>query len=191
MSLRIGLDFDGVFSNCVKLKDNVAQDMYGQSYDALDSERKRDVRNTAYGDRDYVFTEGKEDVVMEPLPDAFKYVAQLHADGHDVQVITSRDGDMLDIARDWYNQHREQTDYDVPNLSFTGVGYHNEKLDACRDEGVDVFVDDDIHKLAPVVDHVPHRYHFVGPDVDDTNPAVAEPVENWDDLYQAITVIEE
>jgi uncharacterized HAD superfamily protein len=186
MPLRIGLDFDGVFSNCAKLKDDVAHDIYSRSYDELDGVERVTVRNAAYGDRDYVFADRETDVAMEPMDDVFKYVAQLHEDGHDIQVITSRDGDMLEIAQDWYSQQREQTESDVPELAFTGVGYDSEKLDACRDHGVDVFVDDDLYKLEPVVEHVPHRYHFVGPNAAESDPAVAEPVDTWEDLYQEI-----
>ena len=187
MSLRIGLDFDGVFSNCAQLKDDVAQDIYSRSYNDLEDVERMTVRNAAYGDRDYVFAGGETDVVMEPMPDVFQYVSQLHADGHDIMVITSRNGDLLEIAEDWYAKQQEKTDYAVPDLEFTGVGYDNEKLDACSDTGVDVFVDDDLHKLAPVADHVPHRNLFVGPNAAEPDPKVAQPVESWEELYREIS----
>lgn len=178
MSLRIGLDFDGVFSDCETLKDDVARDIHDRPYTTLKDADKRTVRNAAYGDRDYALK-------MEPIEDAFKYVTQLHEKGYDITIITSRDGDMLNIAQEWFADQREQQPYDVPDLPFNGVGYHNEKRDACLEADVDVFVDDDLHKLEPLVDDVQHRFHFVGRYAE-TDPDVAEPVEHWAELYDKI-----
>ncbi len=189
---RIGLDFDGVFADCNQLKRDVAHDMYGvdippehytKSYifehELLTEEEERTVREHAYSDREY-------GMAMEPVDDVFRYLTRLDEDGHDLCVITSRSGELVDIARDWYSQHRQQSEHDVPELSFNGVGYGNEKLDACLAENVDVFVDDDLHKLKPLQGEIPHRFHFVGEYGGSTETDVATPVHSWEELYNEI-----
>lgn len=178
-SLRIGLDFDGVFGDCEQLKNDVAEDLYGTAYRELQEEARCVVRDTAYGDPDRV-------AVMDPIPDVFQYIAQLKADGHDLVVITSRDGDLLSQAEAWYEQQCAVHPYDTPDLSFIGVGYHNDKRTACNEQEVDVFVDDDLHKLEPLVETVPHRFHFIN-GADESDPGIATPVRHWEELYQHIT----
>lgn len=179
MSLKIGLDFDGVFSDCTALKERVANELHDRSYDVLDPEEKDEVRTTAYGTRKY----GRG---MEPIQDAFKYVTKLHEAGHDITIITSRDGRFLDVAKQWYDEQCERSQYDVPELEFVGVGYPGSKAPACKDAAVDVFVDDDLDKLEHLVEDVPHRYHFVGAYETETDPDVAEPVKGWAELYDAM-----
>lgn len=180
MPLRLGLDFDGVFMDCARLKDDVARDLYNMPYHLLNDGERQHVRDNAYHDPAMIDR-------MQPLDGAFERVAQLHTDGYDMRVITSRDGDMLDIAEDWYAQQRDIQPYDVPDLEFIGVGLHDSKSAACEQEGVDVFVDDDLYKLAPLQAVVPHRYHFQSGHDPDTNHDVAAPVQDWDELYHAIT----
>lgn len=179
--LRIGLDFDGVFSDCDRLKNDVATVFYDMPYQELDDDRKRAVRNAAYGNQQFVRK-------MEPLPDAFKYVTKLHQDGYDIRVITSRDGEFLNLAKDWFSRQRDEQPYDVPDLAFTGVGYPGSKAPACRDHQVDVFVDDDLHKLEPLHGHVSHLFHFSLYETE-TDPTIAEPVQHWEELYDNITAL--
>lgn len=183
MGLTLGLDFDGVFSDCTELKERVANDEHSRSYDALDPDEKSDVRTIAYGDREYGLD-------MVPIEDAFKYVTKLHEDGHDITVITSRDGRFLDVATEWYEEQRERAPYDVPELDFVGVGYPGSKAPACKEADVDVFVDDDLDKLEHLIDDVPYRFHFTGEYETETDTKVAEPVEHWEELYEEIKALD-
>jgi len=185
--MRIGLDFDGVLSDCLGLKAACAKEFFGVDIPAnlfkrehvvdgglLTAEQYGAIQNRVYGDREVGLR-------LDPVAGMTTYLPRLLADGHDVEIITSRTGVMLDIAQEWLAGHSI-------TLRFTGVGHRKSKADAAN--GIALYVDDDLDKIAPLVGVVPHRFLFSWHyNAHETPGEVAERVASWEDLYARITGI--
>src|SRR3989344_6119641 len=183
--MRIGLDFDGVISDCGKLKSDGAKKLYGVDIPPakfkkeivvgekhLTAEQYRELQKSIYGTKELGF-------LMELVDGAHYYISQLVADGHTVLVVTSRGEVELEIAKEWSIRQGLQ-------LNFVGVGYGNSKADAAS--GLDFYVDDDLDKLEPLVGVVPHRFLFSwGYNAHVEVGNVAKRVASWKELYGIIT----
>jgi len=73
--------------------------------------------------------------------------------GHNVTVITARDGIGLEIAKEW-------TLKEGILLDFIGVGYGGSKATAAS--GLDIYMDDDLDKLEQLIGIVPRLSCFLG-----------------------------
>ena len=180
-SLHIGLDFDGVICDCGQLKSVAAERLFGVNIPAAEFKKELVVGRGLLTTEQYRFLQkeiyGSLELGMaaEPVPGMKDKLARLRADGHHVRVITSRTDETLDVARHWTARHGL-------TLEFTGVGQGAPKTEAVR--GCDLYVDDDLDKLQPLVGVVPHLYLFswgYNRHVDATN--VAARVASWEELY--------
>lgn len=183
--LHIGLDFDGVISDCGRLKSEVARKLYGVDIPSsefkkelvvgrglLTMEQYRNLQHVIYGTHEHGLT-------AEPVQGVLEGLTRLFAAGHRVRIITSRDGEELAIAQAWTALRRL-------TLDFTGVGYGKSKAAAAT--GCDIYVDDDLDKLAPLVGIVPNLYLFswgYNRHIDETG--VAKRVASWEELHREIT----
>jgi len=187
--MKIGLDFDGVISDCGKLKSDGARKLYGVDIPSakfkkeivvgekhLTAEQYRELQKIIYGTREIGF-------LMELVDGVIEFLPRLIADGHTVLVVTSRGEVELEIAKEWSVRQGLQ-------LNFVGVGYGNSKADAAN--GLDFYVDDDLDKLEPLIGIVPHRFLFswgYNAHVDVGN--VAKRVSSWKELYSIVTMLED
>lgn len=185
--MKIGLDFDGVISDCGKLKSDGAKKLYGIDIPSarfkkeivvgekhLTMHQYRELQRAVYGTREIGF-------LMEPVAGVLHFVPQLIADGHTVLVVTSRDKVELEIAKEWSARQGLQ-------LNFVSVGYGNSKASAAN--GPDLYVDDDLDKLESLVDVVPHRYLFSwGYNAHVEVGEVAKRVVSWEELYRIIQAL--
>jgi hypothetical protein len=183
--MRIGLDFDGVISDCGDLKCKAAKRLFGVDIPPerfkkelvvgegiLTYDQYRHLQQVIYGTHEY----GE---LMEPVPGVLEGIARLRGDGHEVRVITSRDGETLEVARAWADRRGLAID-------FTGVGHGASKADAAA--GLDFYVDDDIDKLEPLVGVVPHRALFSwGYNSHVDAEGVAVRVASWQELTDMVT----
>ncbi len=183
--LNIGLDFDGVISDCGKLKSDAARKLYGVEIPSaqfkkelvvgrglLTMEQYRRLQQIIYGTREVGF-------LAEPVEGMLTHLPKLLEEGHRIRIVTSRSGDQLDIAREWCGRHGIA-------LDFTGVGYGVSKAGAAA--GLDLYVDDDLDKLSPLVGIVPHRFLFdwgYNRHIDETG--VARRVASWEELHDRVT----
>lgn len=155
--MKIGLDFDGVISDCGKLKSDAAKKFHGIDIPPerfkkeivvggghLTTEQYRNLLKTVYGTREV-------GLLMEPVVGMLESVPRLLALGHTLFIVTSRGKVELEIAKEWSVQLGL-------NLDFIGVGVGTSKANACV--GLDVYIDDDLDKLEPLVGIVPHRFLF-------------------------------
>lgn len=155
--MKIGLDFDGVISNCGQLKTEGARRMYGVEIPPekfkkeivigeklLTSEQYRTLQRAIYGTREL-------GLLMEPVDGVLRFLPLLVAEGHTILVVTSRGDVELQIAKEWSVLRGLQ-------LDFVGVGYGASKADAAI--GLDLYVDDDLDKLEPLVGIVPNLFLF-------------------------------
>ncbi|MEK7538573.1 MAG: hypothetical protein AAB552_01905 [Patescibacteria group bacterium] len=185
--MKIGLDFDGVIADCGELKYRIAKKIYGidilpekfkkeivvgEGY--LTTEQYRALQNIIYGTREVGF-------LMKPVLDALEYISRLIADGHSVCVITSREKTFLKIAKEWSLGQGLR-------LDFVGVGPKNSKASAAR--GLDLYVDDDLDKLEPLVDIVRHRFLFSwGYNIHIDAGNTAKRTQSWKELYHTIQTL--
>lgn len=186
--MRIGLDFDGVISDCGKLKSDGAKKLYGIDIPPakfkkeivvgekhLTMEQYREFQKIIYGTREVGF-------LMEPVDGVLYYLPRLVAAGHLVLIVTSRGEVELEIAKEWSIRQGLQ-------LDFVGVGYGNSKTGAAA--GLDLYVDDDLDKLEPLVGLVPHRFLFSwGYNAHLDVGSVAERIASWEELYRQIVELD-
>jgi len=94
--MKIGLDFDGVISDCGKLKSDGAKKLYGVDIPSakfkkeivvgenhLTAEQYRELQRIIYGTREI-------GLLMKPVDGVLRYLPRLISDGHIILVITSR-----------------------------------------------------------------------------------------------------
>lgn len=185
--LHIGLDFDGVISDCGQLKSEAARRMFGVEIlpenfkkelvvnaGLLTMDQYRDLQQRIYGTEEF-------GMLAEPVPEAKEHLAKLAADGHRVRIITTRDGQTLEVAKKWCAKHGLE-------LDFTGVGFGVTKAAAA--EGCHLYCDDDLDKLQPLVGVVPNLYLFSWGYNRHADPTgVAHRIASWPDLYAVISEI--
>lgn len=185
--MKIGLDFDGVISNCGKLKSDGAKKLYGVDIPPakfkkeivvggkhLTMEQYRELQKIIYGTREIGF-------LMEPVDGVLYYLPKLIEDGHTVLVVTSRGEVELEIAKEWSVRQGLQ-------LNCIGVGYGNSKANAAN--GLNLYVDDDLDKLEPLVSMVPHLFLFSWDyNVHVNIGTVAKRVASWKELYRTIQAL--
>lgn len=184
--MRIALDFDGVLSDCGTLKMEQAKRLYGVDIPAERFKKELIVKELA-GDegvltmqeyralQDLIYGDPEVGMSMQPVSGMLEYLPRLLNEEHEVRIVTSRAGHMLEIARAWAEKH-------ALDLEFTGVGHGKSKAPAT--EGFDLFVDDDLDKIEPLIETVPHRYLFnwgYNAHVDEGDVAIR--VESWEELY--------
>ena len=180
--MRIGLDFDGVISDCGQLKSHGAKILYGVEIPPekfkkelivgariLTAEQYKHLQKQIYETREIGLT-------MLPVDGVLKFVPKLQQEGYDLTVITSRGEPESEIAREWMRLKGL-------DLRLVGVGGGVSKTDACR--GLDIYIDDDLDKLEPLVDFVPHRYLFSwGYNAHVQVPkSIAKRIESWQNFY--------
>lgn len=185
--MYIGLDFDGVISDCGQLKSEGAKKLYGIDIPPsqfkkelviegglLSAQQYRNLQKIVYATREIGFS-------MKPVDNVFLYLPKILANGHKLKIITSREGNALEIAEDWTRAHGMA-------LEFVGVGYAKSKLVAAS--GLDMFIDDDFDKLKPLVGAIPNLFLYSW----DYNQHIdvgsaAKRVFSWKEIYQNIQLL--
>ncbi len=186
--IGIGLDFSGVIVDCGKAKSKLAMHLYRQDIPRgifkrktildnrlLTPEQLHDLQHRLYDTREAGYR-------LKAVTGIYKYLAILQREGHRLKVITSRKEFSLEIAREWM-------ELNCINLPIVGVGPESSKADACK--GLDIFVDDDLHRLEELVDIVPNRFLFTW----DYNrhirleDGIVKRAYSWKDLYSKISDI--
>ncbi len=187
--MKIGLDFDGVIADCSRLKSEAALKLYGVhippegfkkelivARGLLTLERYRELQKLIYGSREY-------GLQMMPVLEVFTYLNAITTQ-HDVCIVTSRREAEVLIAREWLNMQNPDIE-----IKFISVGYGNSKAEALQ--GYDIYVDDDLDKLLPLVEVVPHRFLFSwGYNRHIVEGNVAQRVDSWAELNRRIKSIE-
>jgi len=192
--MRIALDFDGVLADCCSLKSRHAKEMFDVNISPecfkkelvvkeiagdkaeLTLKQYRELQEVIYGTREVGLT-------IEPVPNMQGHLSKLLDEGHYLHVVTSRVGIQLEIAEEWAREKGIE-------IGFTGVGYGVSKAKATK--GFDLYIDDDLDKLEPLVEIVPHRYLFswgYNEHMDETDIAVR--VGSWEDFYHHVRMVNE
>ncbi len=186
--MKIGLDFDGVISDCGKLKSDGVKRLYGieippdkfkteivvgQGF--LTLEQYRSLQKQIYGTREI-------GLLMKEVDGVIYYTQRLASEGHSLRIVTSRGTQESEIAREWMGRVGL-------NLPLIGIGGGVRKTEACC--GLDVYMDDDLEKLEPLIGVVPHRFLFSwGYNQHVEAPkTIAKRVFSWKDFYEEIVML--
>lgn len=188
--MKIGLDFDGVVTDCGQLKSDGAKRLYGVDIPSerfktelvvgegiLTLEQYRELQAQIYGTREL-------GLLMKPVNGMLEFVSKLQKDGYDLSIVTSRGEKESEIAKEW------MLDYGL-SLPLIAVGGGSSKADACN--GLEVYVDDDLDKLEPLVGVVPHRFLFSWGYNEHIHvpESVASRVNSWRDFYDKISKLKD
>jgi len=186
--MRVGIDFDGVVTDCGRLKSEGILQLYGITIapddiktelvvgkGILTLEQYRHMQHSVYSTREI-------GLGMAPVTGALEYIQLLQREGYDITVITSRTELQASIAREWLEARNLE-------LRMVAVGGGRSKAEACA--GIDAYIDDDADKLEPLVGVVPHRFLFSWGynrhiDMPDT---VAKRVASWQEFYETLSSI--
>ncbi|MFA5763970.1 MAG: hypothetical protein WC915_04100 [archaeon] len=185
--MKIGLDFDGVISDCGELKSRGAKMLFGVDIPSckfkkeiivgeglLTIDQYRELQKTIYGTREI-------GLLMKPIPGALEYISRLIEDGREVSVKTSRGGVELEIAKEWSALRGL-------SLDFVGVSGESKAEVAV---GLDVYFDDDLEKLKQLVGIVPNRFLFShGYNAQDDVLDIAKRIGSWNEFYCTIHAID-
>lgn len=180
---RIGLDFDGVITNCGRLKALGAKKLFG--VDIPEENFKKEIvigsglltPNQYKQVQVYVYGDKEMGLHMEEVPGATDSIRSLQKE-HDVVIVTARTKEFADIAQQWLHAHNL-------TLELREVSYEKTKKEDTAD--VDVFVDDDAQNLTELIGHVPHLFLFDWPyNRDAVLPPEIIRITDWKKLLQKI-----
>lgn len=179
------MDFDGVIADTSRLKRETARALYGVDIPAeifkekqvvgsgiLTLEQYRALMNKVCGERDC-------GLAMDEMAEAIEVLRELTDAGHSLKVVTSREGPELEVAREWLANRGVGPD-------FVSVGYGRDKVVATQD--VQVFVDDDLNKLIPLLEHLRGRL-FLFDNVhnrEDETPEGIRRIKGWGELRDVL-----
>jgi uncharacterized HAD superfamily protein len=118
---------------------------------------------------------------MEPVEGVLHFLPKLIGQGHTIRIVTSRDNQSLEIAREWTRKKGLK-------LNFVGLGYGVSKAGAT--DGFDVFIDDDLDKLETLVGIVPYRFLFSWSyNAHIEAGHIARRINSWEEIYHTIQAI--
>ena len=182
--MKIGLDFDGVISDCGELKRLGAKLLFDKDIPAakfkkeiiigeglLTAEQYRQVQQQVYGNREI-------GIQMKPLPYVLELLPLLQ-EGNltEIKIVTARGNLEASIAVEWMKLYGLK----VP-LEFTD---NQEKTEFCK--GLDVYIDDDLEKLEPLVGVVPNLYLMSHPYNSNINvDGIATRVRDWPHFFYKV-----
>lgn len=180
--MKIGLDCDGVILDSQSFKPIAAREMFGIDIPLKFFSRERIVeRGLSIEQYERVKArvyEGDFDNRTLPVSEAVLYIRILLGERNQIKVITSRDGRILQSAITIMSRHSI-------NLPVTGLGYEISKMEACQ--GLDLYVDDDLDKLVPLIGIVSHLLLFSWPfNQHEQVPRKIVRVSSWWEIYNYI-----
>ncbi|TAL19585.1 hypothetical protein EPN90_03045 [Patescibacteria group bacterium] len=184
-AFKIGIDFDGVIADTSSLKQEQARLLYGVSIPPhqfkeqlvtgmgiLTQPQYRALMRRVCGTREVGLR-------MAPLPGAVPSLRRLLDGGHRCTVITSREAEELAIASEWCAARGLAPE-------FVSVGYAKPKVEVAR--GLDVYIDDDLQKLLPLVGNTPNLFLFhQSYNAHEAEPPEIRRVSSWAELDGHLT----
>lgn len=182
-----GFDFDGVLTNCGRLKTEFAKILFNVDIPSEIFKKEIVVDNGLLTFEQYrtlqreIYNNKEIGLRMYPVDGMLEYLPRIQQDGHKMLIVTSRES--AGISLEWLLDRELY-------IPVTCVGYRNSKAVACK--GMDVYVDDDIDKLEEISNVVRHRLLFTWPynrhlNLDGTG---VERVDGWKQLYDKIREID-
>ena len=182
--MKIGFDFDGVIADCGALKSFAAKKLYNNDIPSKNFNKDYVIENKILTSSQYKYLQeviySTEDIGLsiKPVKDAFKSISILTKHGNELKVITSRKGPGLKIEKQWCTNNNL-------SIEIISVANKDDKSKSCK--GLDIFIDDGIEMLIPLVGVVPHRLLFswdYNKYVDVGN--IAKRVHSWKEILKFV-----
>lgn len=186
--MRIGIDIDGTLTNIV---DSVIA--YGQEYE-LENNLGDGILNPR---SDYIKTAfewgteignkfWRENFMkinqVEPRPLTKKYLNKLHAEGHEIFIITARSdeelGDAKKISIKWLKKHKIPFDHIFVNAQNKGA--------LCKEHKIDVFIDDLPRNIDSAMDYSVRTFIMNSVTNENFNREGVKRVYSFVDFYREI-----
>jgi len=187
LPVKIGLDFDGVIADSQALKAAEVLKRYGVKIPPALCKLDQVLANNwltsgQYREIQRIVSNVREIALRAKLvPQAAIFIRRLAADGHQLSIVSSRQGAEIVNAKEWLFLKRI-------GVEIIGVGYGNSKETAVR--GLDIFIDDDLPKLADLAGILPNLFLFSWPyNLNEREAGIAKRVFSWRDFYLAIRKI--
>jgi len=181
--LKIGLDFDGVITNAGKLKSLGALVLFNKKIPVKKFDKKLIIKNILTRKQHLflqksIYEDRKIGMLMEPADnETIKIIIKLILQGHELKIITSRDKG-LPIVQEWLLEKGLK----IPLLS---AGVNKSKMNLAKE--LDVYIDDDLHKLIPLKNIVPNLFLFSWPyNENEDEKGMAQRIYSWKEFYQKI-----
>ncbi len=181
--MKIGLDFDGVITDCGLLKSEGAKKLFGISIPA-EKFKKEIVLGEGLLTIDqyraiqkFIYNNLELGLKMKAVEGLFEGILQLKQK-HDLQIITSRYGDSLMVAKAWLDRNKIY-------IPITGAGRGVSKSNSAN--GCDIFIDDDLEKLTELQNVVPKLFLFSWPyNSHELLPDYVEKVNGWSQFVKLV-----
>ncbi len=185
--MKIGLDFDGVFTDCGKHKMNLALKLFHQPI-ASEDFRKEIVLNNGWLSpdqyqqvQDAVYDSMEYGLDIPEVDKCFDYLKKLLFQGNEAVIVTSRHGLGLEVARTWLLRRGW-------NLPILNTPHPLPKTELVR--GCDVYIDDDLDKLELMIGMVPNLFlmHWGYNSQDVVNGSIKR-IYSWADFYEKVNLL--
>lgn len=152
--MKIGLDFDGVFCDAVKMLQSGARRLYGIDLpieECMHAHNKQLLSDEQYLTlKEIVFESNSASFKPIPLSDVQTACQTLIGRGHQLVIVTQRNEGLYD-AREFLRM----LDIDIPL-----VGMKPGQRKSSVTDGLDIFLDDSVNNLKDLLTTVPHRFLF-------------------------------
>jgi len=184
--MNIGLDFDGVITDCSILKAEVAERMFGIIIQPENFKKEFVIGKNILTLSQYVqlqkevYDSREFGLLAKMVSGTKEYIERLQDENHIISIITSRSNEGLEITKTLLQKFK----IDVPVY---GVTYPESKLRKAQELQLDVFIDDDYEKLEDLIGVIPHLFLFSWT----YNIHISLPQEivrtfSWEDFYKKI-----
>jgi uncharacterized HAD superfamily protein len=184
--IKIGLDFDGVITDCGRLKELGALELFGVNIPAaqfkkeivieggmLTTDQYRSLQETIYSNSEW-------GLKMDAVPGMKEWIIE-NKNNFEISIVTSRRGQAVAVAKEWLI-------INGLDLPIAGVGYGKTKKEATS--GFAVFVDDDTDKLQELIGSVPNLFLYSWPyNEHNILPKEIKRVNGWSDLSEKVSMI--
>lgn len=189
--MKIGLDFDGVITKNAELKSYIAKELFGVDFPPdqfkkeivvengfITLEQYYYIQNQAYENLDFALKIGI-------IPGAVEYINKFKEDGHDLCIITARKDKSEITARKIMKESNIE-------LDIIGIGQGVTKDTACKERGIEVYIDDYLSRLTPLIVIVPHLFLFnQGYNQKIKLPQEIKRVSSWSEFYEKVNSLQE
>ena len=188
--MNIGIDIDNVLSNF--------NDVLLEDYIKHDKELRNNgiINKDVYIRKMFDWSEDEEKSYYEknieriaekfvPIKDCSKYIKELRQDGHYIIIISGRDNGEYSNPYNMTIEWLKKYDIEYDKLILTNAYKHQEKADYCKQNNIDIMIDDSIHVCEKCAENNIDCILFETPYNKKENRF--NKVSNWKELYKFIS----
>jgi len=192
--MRIGIDFDDVVADSMQVIVDLQNKQYGTSYKLRDatSFHLEDIwggTKEEWQSKIDEFLSTKHLASLNPMAGVISALDALKKNGHELYIVTGRSENYVEATEQWIEKHFSDT--------FNGVHYANhiqadpgqrrEKSDICKENGIEVMIEDYMKNAKECADAGIRVFLFDQPWNQGELSANMERVRSWDEIVQKLS----